>query len=370
NGPSSTFGGSEWQDGDQMSIYATYQPTTLPPAPEPSPEPKPEPEPAPKPEPTPEPTPAPEPSSGSCLSNLTLSAGLPFCLLGQSAPSPMNQPLPASPTIDPGSAGIVANLNSGAHNASFSEFGTTVQDTANANITVKLHCTEAWGTCSFEGKTLAVNSSWRPSWASDAAIVVIDRSARKVYDFWRVATTSSGTIATSGGTLSTAWGGVTSLDGNGQNSGATGSNLSHMFGMVRMFEMAKAPVSPATAIPHALHFSSQYTCPTFRYPATKSDGSTSGSCIPEGARVFLDSSANCAAVTPAGSEAVCYALQRYGAYDTDTGGSPFSMGFEGDGNKDVPAVYANAGFTADYFNMANIPWSHLHVAVDCQCQKT
>lgn len=366
NGPSSTFGATGWQDGDQMSMYATYQATTLPsPAPEPAPEPTPEPKPAP--EPSPEPTPSP---GLSCLSSLLPSGGLPFCLWGQSAPSPMNQPLPVSPAIDPNSAGIIANLNSGSHNASFSEYGTTVQDTANANTTVKLHCTEAWGTCSLEGKTLAVNSSWRPSWASDGAIVVVDRSARKVYDFWRVATSSSGTIGISGGTLSTAWGGVTSLDGNGQNSGATGSNLSHLFGMVRTFEMAKAPTSPATAIPHALHFSSQFTCPSFRYPATKSDGSTSGSCIPEGARVFLDSSANCAAVTPVGSEAVCYALQRYGAYDTDTGGSPFSMGFEGDGLKDVPAVYSNAGFTADYFNMSGIPWSHLHVAADCQCQKT
>lgn len=282
----------------------------------------------------------------------------------------MNQPLPANPAVDPNSTGIVANLNSGPHNADFSEFGTTVDDTADANTTVTLHCTESWGTCSLEGKTLAVNSSWRPSWGSDHAMVVIDRKARKVYDLWQVATTSSGTIATAGGTLSTSWGGVTSLDGNGQNSGATGSNLSHLFGMVRTFEMANAISSPATAIQHALHFSSSYTCPTYRYPATKSDGSSSGYCIPEGTRVFLDSSANCNAVTPVGAEAVCYALQRYGTYDTDTGGSPFAMGFEGDGKNDVPAVYSNAGFGSDYYNMKSIPWSHLHVAADCQCKKT
>ena len=372
SGPSAGFG-SHWQDGDQMSIYATFQTSAIspPPTPPPAPEPAPEPPQPPAPEPTPSPAPEPTPPPGSsCWSSLLPSSGLPFCLVGQSAPSPMNQPLPANPVVDPNSSGIVANLNSGPHDAVFSEFGTTVQDTANASTTVTLHCTEPWGTCSLEGKRLAVNPSWRPSWGSDNGMVVVDRSARKVYDFWRVATTASGTISTASGTLSTAWGGVTSLNGNGQNPGATGSNLSHLFGMVRMFEMANAPSSPATAIQHALHFSSSYTCSSYRYPALKSDGHSSGYCIPEGARVFLDSSADCSKVTPAGSEAVCYALQRYGAYATDTGGSPLTMGFEGDGNKDVPSVYSNAGFTSDYYNMSNIPWSHLHVAAGCQCRET
>jgi hypothetical protein len=354
-GPTSAFG-SYWQDEDEMSIYATYETSTaVSPPPEPVPGPNPEP-------------PPPPPPTSSCWSSLLPSSGLPFCRWTQTAPSPMNQPLPASPAVDSSSAGIVANLNSGPHNADFSEFGTTVEDTANADTLVKLHCTEAWGTCSLEGKTLAVNSSWRPSWGSDHAMVVVDRANRKVYDLWRAATTSSGTIAVAGGALSTSWGGVTSLDGNGQNPGATGSNLSHLFGMVRMFEMGNAASSPATAIQHALHFASSFTCSTFRYPATKSDGSTSGFCIPEGARVFLDASADCAAVTPVGSEAVCYALQRYGAYDTDTGGSPFAMGFEGDGSNDVPSVYSTVGFGWDYYDMKSVPWSHLHVAADCQCK--
>jgi hypothetical protein len=325
---------------------------------------------APAPAPAPAPTPTPTPTAGACRSDLTPSSGLPFCLEGQAAPSPMNQPLPANPTIDPNSGAIVANLNSGQHNADISEFGTTVNDTANANTTVTLHCTEPWGTCSLEGQQVAVNTSWRPSWGSDAAMTIVDRSARKVYDLWQVATTSSGTINISNGTLSTSWGGMTSLDGNGQNDGATGSNLSHLFGMVRMFEIANATSSPSTAIGHALQFSSSFTCSTYRYPATKSDGGSSANCIPEGARVFLDSSADCASVTPAGAEAVCYALQKYGAYNNDSGGSPFAMGFEGDGVNDVPPVYSNVGIAWDYYDMSNIPWSHLHVAADCQCTVT
>jgi chitodextrinase len=313
---------------------------------------------------------APSSSPPACWSSLTPSAGLPFCLQGQAAASPMNQPLPVDPTVDPNSAAIVANLNSGQHNADYSEFGTTVNDTTAANTTVTLHCTQPWGTCSLEGKVVAVNTSWRPSWGSDGAMVIVDRSARKVYDLWQVATTSSGTIAISNGTVSASWGGVTSLDGNGQNVGATGSNLSHLFGMVRMFEMANAPSSPSTAIGHALAFSSSFTCPSYRYPALKDDGHYSGACIPEGARVFLDSTANCSTVSPVGAEAVCYALQKYGAYSDDTGGSPMAFVMEGDGVNDVPSAYANAGVGWDYYNMSSIPWSHLHVAADCQCTAT
>jgi hypothetical protein len=293
---------------------------------------------------------------------------VPFCLAGQSAPSAVNQPLPASPALDSNSASIVTQINSGQHNADFSEFGTTVDSASSGTTSVKLHCTEtSWGTCGLEGTTVSVDPSWHPSWGSDHALVVVDQSSRKVYDLWDAATTSAGALAVSNGTLSVGWGGVTSLDGNGQSLGATGSGLSHLFGMVRMSEMANAETTPATAIPHALHFSSQYTCSAYRYPALKSDGNSSGNCIPEGARVFLDSSADCSTVTPAGSEAVCYALQRYGAYDTDSGGSAFAMGFQGDGTNDVPAVYSNAGFAWDYYDMKNIPWSHLHVADNCQC---
>jgi hypothetical protein len=46
------------------------------------------------------------------------------------------------------------------------------------------------------------------------------------------------------------------------------------------------------------------------------------------------------------------------------------MGFEGDGVNDVPPVYSNVGIAWDYYDMSNIPWSHLHVAADCQCTVT
>src|SRR6185312_2063860 len=98
-------------------------------------------------------------------------------------------------------------------------------------------------------------------------------------------------------------------------------------------------------IDHALGFSAHYTCAaTFRYPAIKTDGRHASPCIPEGTRVQLDPSINVDAIpgiTP-GERTVAHALQTYGAYAHDTGGSNMGYSFESpiDGQ---PDVYASLG---------------------------
>jgi hypothetical protein len=210
-------------------------------------------------------------------------------------------------------------------------------------------------------------------------MVVIDYSSRRVYDLWSVATHPDGTVALTGdGSLSVGWGDVTSLDGDGQSAGATGSGLSHLYGMVRIFEARRAVASGgcasqsdcalAGAIPHALHIGTDLTCSTYVAPAVKSDGTKSGSgCLPEGGHVFLDASANCAfdRAEPI-EEAVCFALKRYGAFVTDSAGSRFAIGFEGSSNGESggsgPSPYAAGGLKWDYYDMKAIPWPDLRVA--------
>ena len=55
-----------------------------------------------------------------------------------------------------------------------------------------------------------------------------------------------------------------------------------------------------------------------------------------------------------------HALQTYGAYTRDTGGTNLAFVFESpiDGQ---PAVYKSVGFKWDYWNMPHIPWSSLRV---------
>jgi hypothetical protein len=209
-------------------------------------------------------------------------------------------------------------------------------------------------------------------------MVVIDHRRRVVYDLWHVSTTGDGTVAVSrNGHIETAWGSTSSLNGSGQSIGATGSGLSHLYGMIWVAEAqdavdvggcgteSRCPL--VEVIPHALHFATDITCPTSRPPALKSDGVTESSyCIPEGARVFLDSDANCAFdPTQAIAEAVCFALRHYGAFATDTSGSRFALGFEaatpGIPGGTGPSPYFAGGLLWDYFDMSGIPWGHLHV---------
>jgi hypothetical protein len=176
----------------------------------------------------------------------------------------------------------------------------------------------------------------------------------------------------SDGTVTMRWGNVADLDGKG-SPGVNGADLSHLFGLVRVFEMERAASDPANAIQHALAFVSNYVCSTTsRYPATKTNGYFSGAgCIPMGSRVFLDSTADCSTATPVGEKAICYALQKYGAYAVGTTSSAFSLEFEvptaGQPGGSGADPYPGVGFTGDYYGMPNIPWSKLKVAKDCQC---
>jgi hypothetical protein len=285
--------------------------------------------------------------------------------------APMNLLLPNSPPLHPNSAAIVANLNSANwHGAKFRD-GIPVFD-GGAGTPRTIVCSAVWGTCPLSQQPVPIHASWKPTFGS---LSVIDYTNRKVYDFYEVATNLDGTVKiNSDGTVTTTWGGVTSLDGDGQSPGATGSNLPHLFGIVRVFEMARAASDPVNAVQHALAFGSMYVCPTYRYPATKSSGSsTSAGCIPMGSRVFLDSSANCSTVSPVGERAICYALQKYGAYATGRTGDTFKLGLEiptdGQPGGSAPDPYTGAGLGDDY-GLKSIPWDRLKVAADCRCSSS
>jgi hypothetical protein len=289
--------------------------------------------------------------------------------------APSNLTLSNSPPpVDPNSAAMIANLNSSLHKAHLYEFGRTVYDASAATATRTIVCTKTWGTC---GLTQApINPGWKAPSGSEGAMVVIDSVNRKIYHFYQLVTNPDGTVKINAdGTVTTGWGDVSDLDGNGQVRALGGSNLSYMFGTVRVFEMARAAADPQNAIQHALAFSSQYTCDTWRYPATKSNGtSTVASCIPVGSRVFLDSTADCSTVSPVGEKAICYALKKYGAYAIGTGGLVFGLKFEvptyGQPGGSGADPYPGVGITADGYDLSHIPWAKLKVAADCQCSSS
>ena len=291
----------------------------------------------------------------------------------------VNRPLPADPALDPRSAAIASALNAGEHNADYLADGTTVFDAAAGDRVSRIVCTDdRRERCPLAGVQVSVNERWKPSPGSDRSMVVIDYPAHKAYDLWHVATGPGGTVALSAdSSIRVGWGDMTALGGSGKSPGATGSGLSHLFGMIRVHEAwsavndggchTRSRCALASAIPHALHVATSATCRSFRSPAVTSDGTGNGSsCVPEGAHLFLDAKANCA-FDPAEpiEEAVCFALQRYGAFVTDTGGSRFAVGFEGasagEPGGSGPSPYKAGGLKWDYYDMSAIPWRYLEV---------
>jgi hypothetical protein len=119
------------------------------------------------------------------------------------------------------------------------------------------------------------------------------------------------------------------------------------------------------SIDHALSFISSEPVPGYRYPASYSDGTGSGVGIQEGMRVQLDPSVDVDAIagmTP-GERMIAKALQRYGAFCTDTGQkNNQAMGFYVE--KPTAAtqhVYDTAGLTRDWQVLDKLPRGSLRV---------
>lgn len=266
--------------------------------------------------------------------------------------SAWNTPVPTSPQLDPRSASIVSYLSSGSHPAvaDLYEYGVPIWDADGSTPRHEVECVRPWGTCGLETTSVPVPAgAFATDAADDGAMVVVDWSTRKAYEFYEGQKTSTGWQA--------GWGGVVDIDGDGTDGVAVGSNVSRLAGVIRAREIA------AGRIDHALVFSTDNACTrVFRYPAQKTDGrSTRSDCIPEGARVFLDKGVDVNAlpgITP-GEKAVARALQTYGAYAIDNGGAKMAFIFEVPSGEADP--YKAAGLTGDYFGMDRIPWSRLKV---------
>lgn len=168
----------------------------------------------------------------------------------------------------------------------------------------------------------------------DSQVIVVDTLLRRTYELWNVVKDAGGTVkVNSDGTVTAGSMSVVDMDGrgnktaDGQNLNITGAGVSRAFGLIMAHEVKAAASNPQTAIPHALSVSlpSAMNCSnSFREPATKTDGRASGgSCVAEGARIVLAKSVNCAAVSTKMGQAVCYAMQKYGAYNMDNNGSQY-----------------------------------------------
>jgi hypothetical protein len=287
-------------------------------------------------------------ATADAVASLSPDGGRPFA-----ADSPWNTPIPASARVDPRSDAMVAQLTDGAPAATIYEYGDAIWDADASTPRQRIVCerSDEWGACGIEGAQVPIPDGAEPDPGSDGAMIVVDHERGLAWDFWRARRDADGRWRTD-------WGGVVDLASDGVvplRRSSRGSGIARLGGIVRTWEIAQG------RIPHALAVATRATCrDEFRAPATKSDGTTDGDgCVPPGARIQLDPAVDLDQLDmPPGERAVAEALQTYGAFVVDSGGSPLSIAFQNPVGRDDP--YPGAGLV-QYDPMTSVPWQRLRV---------
>lgn len=226
--------------------------------------------------------------------------------------------------------------------------------------------TERWGPDPFGEHTVPIpRGTVVPHYeGGDGHLAIQDPVSGQVFGLWQAM------YDRETDTWTASWGGMSPIDGDGVDTSgsATATNLSRYAGVVGAAEMTAA-IAANSGLNHALVFATDIAGPGFVAPATKSDGANSARVatpIPEGYRVQLDPAIDVDAIegiTP-GEKVIAKTLQSHGAYVADKGSARMAFAFEavpGATDSHPGAVWEAAGFSWDYFDMPNIPWSQLRV---------
>lgn len=191
-----------------------------------------------------------------------------------------------------------------------------------------------------------------PDPASDGHLAIVDPASRREWDMWQAKKIGSEWSASAGAAFSTT-GDATAPAGTESGDAA---NFPLLGGLVRPEEILQGHIDHALVFGMPGVSNRGHVC-----PATHNDGSsTDPNALEEGTRLQLDPSVNVDSLPiPAWEKTVARALQTYGMYLRDSGGSlsiwaenPIARGYD---------AWAKVGLTGDSASLAGIPWSRMRV---------
>ena len=272
-----------------------------------------------------------------------------------------NTPISASASIDPNSANIISyaisSYGSGASLANDNAWGLSYVYTTASSKAYTVACTEY---CSSSTTVLPIPAGTVPNTGSDGHLSVIN-GANEI-DMWQAKYNAS-SDSWSASTITT-----TTINGWGANCaegqscmGANAAGFALLGGAIRPEEIS------AGVIPHALSLMTPATRSGYiACPATSSDGkSSNANAIPEGAQIQLNPSFNVAAQSWAPwQKTIAVALQQYGAFVSDTGGSLafYAVNDINSGN----VTWTSVGMTKSP-SLSWLPWSQMQVLTMVKC---
>jgi hypothetical protein len=245
-------------------------------------------------------------------------AVLPGCRVF-TGPSPFYRTLPATPDTQPNSDEIASHLlDNGSATIAWYRWSSTIfkADADTPRYTVALTRFHFGGYNYLDDVPIPANAV--PDPAGDGHLTVVDTDTKCVYDLFEADLSNRSAPKAS-------WANRIEQDGDGiydRGASGRGSGFSNTLGLMSPLDFWLGE------IPHALMYSyhtNKKGGPV--WPATESDGSSDASYgIPEGARLFLPRSFDLSPY-PQWVQVIGRALQEYGAYDGDNGGSSSVLSF-------------------------------------------
>jgi hypothetical protein len=222
--------------------------------------------------------------------------------------SPFNTAIPTTAAVDPNSGTWINELyNNSLVNSIYvnqTAWSTTVYHANATTPTIPIYVSNL-----NKHIDLPYASGWSTSPDSDAHMVVIDDSTGCEYEFEALNLTSRWANSVAVFHVTTGTG------AHAADAGVTGAGTSLLAGLITPQDVASG------AINHALRIGTPINSSQYRLPATSSDGSVAGG-IPEGSLIRLDPSLDLSQSGLTGfALMLAHALQTYGAYDGDNGGS-------------------------------------------------
>jgi hypothetical protein len=274
----------------------------------------------------------------------------------------INTPIGNAPSVDSNSSAIISSaITSYVNSANLSNndaWGIPIVTADQQSSTYNVGCQYYW--CNVDFGQVHIPTSAQPDTGSDGHLVVLQPNGTE-FDMW------IGQHTTSGWTAGSRW--LESANGPAANcstvhacGGADAANFALAAGAVRPEEIAQGHIDHALAITTPDTRQGYIAC-----PATNGDGThASPNALPIGAHLQLDPNINVAALSiPTWEKVIAVALQQYGAYVIDTGGS---VALYAQSNLGRPYdAWARAGVPSTSPSLSNLPWHSMRVLPMTQC---
>ncbi|MHB8651056.1 MAG: hypothetical protein ACYDBR_12910, partial [Gaiellaceae bacterium] len=256
--------------------------------------------------------------------------------------------------IDPNSPALVAYLaaNASSPNMTLHDWGVAVAEAHAGDQPFSVPCTTYTCTLSAFG-AIPIPVTAAPDPSGDGHLAIYDATSNREWDMWQGRHSGSSWSASAGAALAMTGNGVVPAG----SASANAANFPLLGGLVRPEEILQGHIDHALVFGMPNVNSTRFVC-----PATHHDGgSTSPASLPEGTRVQLDPSIDVGTLgLPAWEVPIARAMQVYGMYLRDTGGSlavyaenPVARGYDAWAKVGLPNTNAIA--------LTGIPWSRFRV---------